>query len=66
MRFITYDTRAEQARAAAEMIARDLSSELEAHDNISFSVTGGSTPGPVFDLLSKSPAAWDRVRGNVE
>lgn len=61
MKFITYETRAEQARATAEMIARDLSNELEAHDNISFSVTGGSTPGPVFDLLSKSSVAWDRV-----
>jgi 6-phosphogluconolactonase len=27
-----------------------------------FSVPGGTTPGPVFDVLSEQALDWDRVR----
>ncbi|HTK36570.1 MAG TPA: 6-phosphogluconolactonase [Caulobacteraceae bacterium] len=46
-----------QAAAAADRIAGAIG-----EDGGDLVLTGGSTPGPVYDLLSKRSLPWDRVR----
>ena len=45
----------------ANRLAGDLENALFHHDTVSFAVPGGSSPGPVFDVLCASDIAWDRV-----
>ncbi len=45
----------------ADQLASDLGSQLRTHDRASLSVPGGTTPGPVFDVLSGVGLDWDRV-----
>jgi 6-phosphogluconolactonase len=45
----------------ARLISRDLRDALGRRDRVLFAVPGGSTPGPVFDLLAASDLDWDRV-----
>lgn len=46
-------------------VANDLAGELRkclaVHEVASFAVPGGSTPGPIFDLLSAADLDWGRV-----
>jgi 6-phosphogluconolactonase len=46
----------------ANRLAGELNSWLMRHDMAAFAVPGGSTPGPVFDVLSAVDLDWDRVR----
>ncbi|WP_290689790.1 MULTISPECIES: 6-phosphogluconolactonase [unclassified Haematobacter] len=61
MDFIDYPDRAQWAAGAAEAIAADLEAALETQDRVTLAVPGGTTPGPVFDLLSAVPLDWARV-----
>jgi 6-phosphogluconolactonase len=45
----------------ANVLAGDLNTALAGHDTVSFAVPGGTTPGPVFDVLCAANLAWDRV-----
>jgi 6-phosphogluconolactonase len=45
----------------ADRLASDLKSCLMTHDRATFCVPGGTTPGPVFDVLSAVHLDWDRV-----
>ena len=45
----------------ADQLASDLGTQLRTHDRASLSVPGGTTPGPVFDVLSGVGLDWDRV-----
>ncbi|MEM8581109.1 MAG: 6-phosphogluconolactonase [Pseudomonadota bacterium] len=45
----------------ADRLAGDLRETLLTHDRASFSVPGGTTPGPVFDILSAVDLNWGQV-----
>jgi len=45
----------------ADRLNGDLAEALRRNDRVSFSVPGGTTPGPVFDVLSEQALDWDRV-----
>ena len=61
MNFTEHADRELLAMGAADKIASDLRMALEVQDSVSFAVAGGSTPGPVFDLLSGIDLDWARV-----
>lgn len=46
----------------ADRLASELKSALLTHEQVSFAVPGGTTPGPVFDTLSGVSLDWERVR----
>lgn len=45
----------------ADALATELADHLRRDEAVSFCVPGGSTPGPVFDVLSEQALDWDRV-----
>ena len=45
----------------ANTIAGELNRGLLSHDRVSLVVPGGTTPGPVFDVLSAISLPWERV-----
>ena len=54
-------SRDELARALAADIAQRLADAVATRGQASMVATGGSTPGPVYDALSRTAAPWDRV-----
>lgn len=61
MKFIEYPDRDLMMLSLADQLASDLRAALRANDRVSFSVPGGTTPGPVFDTLAGLGLEWDRV-----
>jgi 6-phosphogluconolactonase len=61
MRITEYSDREMLAMNVANTLAGELKNALLVHDFVSFAVPGGSTPGPVFDLLSAIDLDWGRV-----
>ena len=47
--------------ALSQVMAEQVSYEVHATGRATLSVPGGSSPGPVFDLLSAVPLGWDKV-----
>lgn len=47
--------------ALSQLIAEQLSDEVHATGRATLSVPGGTSPGPVFDLLSAVALGWDKV-----
>lgn len=45
----------------ANQIAGELNRALMQHDRVSLALPGGTTPGPVFDVLSAISLPWDRI-----
>jgi 6-phosphogluconolactonase len=45
----------------ANVLAGELESHLLRHDSAAFAVSGGNTPGPIFDALCAADLDWDRV-----
>jgi 6-phosphogluconolactonase len=45
----------------ADLLASELAATLRHNDRASLCVPGGTTPGPVFDVLSGVKLDWDRV-----
>ncbi|MEM7520440.1 MAG: 6-phosphogluconolactonase [Pseudomonadota bacterium] len=45
----------------ADVLAGELRDCLSRHDHASFAVPGGTTPGPIFDLMSGADLEWARV-----
>ncbi|WP_424833540.1 6-phosphogluconolactonase [Ruegeria sp.] len=62
MKIQEYADRDMLAIDVANVLAGDLESALLHHDLVSFAVPGGTTPGPVFDVLCAADLEWDRVR----
>lgn len=60
MEFRAYGSRERLATELAELIARELRAAL-LKGTATLSVPGGTTPGPVFDLLSRADLDWSRV-----
>lgn len=61
MKLETYADRDLLAFNVADALAGDLNNALMANDNVAIAVPGGSTPGPVFDVLCAANLDWSRV-----
>lgn len=61
MNLITYPDREALMLGLADAMAGQLSEALNRCGSASLSVPGGTTPGPVFDILSGLPLDWANV-----
>jgi len=61
MKLVEYPDRELMMFSLADVLASDLASALRMNERASFCVPGGTTPGPVFDVLSAIKLDWDRV-----
>lgn len=61
MKLVDYPDRDLMMFAVADAVASDLRLALQQNDRVSLAVPGGSTPGPVFDLLAGLTLDWERV-----
>ena len=61
MRLIAYPDRAQLYHGLAKLLAEGLDAAIAARGHASLSVPGGTTPGPVFDILSQMPLDWAKV-----
>jgi 6-phosphogluconolactonase len=61
MQLIEYPDRELMTMTLADRLASDLKSALMTHDRATLSVPGGTTPGPVFDVLSGVALDWNRI-----
>jgi 6-phosphogluconolactonase len=61
MEFIEYPDRDMMFLQLADRITSELGDCLRLHETASFCVPGGTTPGPIFDVLSEVNLDWDRV-----
>ena len=59
--FIEYPDREMLAMALANKMAGQLAQQLRVSDSASLCVPGGTTPAPVYDMLSGSELEWPRV-----
>lgn len=60
-RLVEYPDRDVLMMDLANSLAAELGDCLRRHHSASLCVPGGTTPGPIFDVLSKQPLEWDRV-----
>lgn len=58
----TFDSRKEASNAAADLIAASLRKALDADDEASLLVSGGSSPLDCLSALSEKQLDWNRVR----
>jgi 6-phosphogluconolactonase len=61
MNLIEYPDRDLLMLDLADLLASELADCLRRHESATFCVPGGSTPGPVFDVLSEQKLDWGRV-----
>ncbi|MEJ6388860.1 6-phosphogluconolactonase [Gymnodinialimonas ulvae] len=61
MTFIEYPDREMMMLDLADTLTGELADALRRHDTATFCVPGGSTPGPIFDVMSEQALDWDRV-----
>ena len=61
MEFRAYPDREMMFMELANRLAGELGSCLRTHEHASFCVPGGTTPGPIFDVLSDVQLEWSRV-----
>jgi len=61
MQFVEYPDRDLLMLDLADTIAGQLADVLRRHETATLSVPGGTTPRPVFDVLSEQGLEWDRV-----
>ena len=61
MEFRAYPDRELMFMELADELASELGNCLRTHEHASFCVPGGSTPGPIFDVLSDVALDWSRV-----
>ena len=57
-----FDDRDTLTTKLGDAIASDLRAAITARSTASLVVSGGSTPRPLFEYLSRQDLAWDRVR----
>ncbi len=56
-----YASRDALIAGVAQDLLVDLKAELGKRESVTFVVPGGTTPGPIFDILSKADIDWSRV-----
>ncbi|MFK7835685.1 MAG: 6-phosphogluconolactonase [Sulfitobacter sp.] len=61
MNIIDYADREMLAMSVANVLASELRKCLATHEFASFAVPGGTTPGPIFEMMSATDLDWDRV-----
>lgn len=61
MNLQTYPDRDLMMMAVADKITSELSQTLRGADRASLCVPGGTTPGPIFDILTGVDLEWDRI-----
>lgn len=61
MNFQEYADREMLVMDVANALVGDLKTALLHHDTVSFVVPGGTTPGPIFDILCAADIEWARV-----
>ncbi|MBZ4021860.1 6-phosphogluconolactonase [Rhodobacter sp. TJ_12] len=61
MKFVDYPDREMLMVALSDKIASQLRRALEVQDRVTLCVPGGTTPGPIFDVLSDLELDWARV-----
>jgi 6-phosphogluconolactonase len=59
--FLSYQSAEQWAWAGAVTLAAELRRALEHQPRARLLLSGGSTPGPVYQALSRAPLAWDRI-----
>lgn len=62
MKIIDYPDRDMLVIDMANRLAEDLETHLINHDQASIALSGGNTPGPIFDVLCAADLDWARVR----
>lgn len=61
MEFLEYADTDMLMLSLAQRLSRDLREAMGRHERVLFAVPGGTTPGPVFDMLSAVDLEWERV-----
>lgn len=61
MKFVEYPDKELMMFSLADTLASELGAALRANGKASLCVPGGTTPGPVFDVLSAVTLEWDQV-----
>ncbi|MEL7013003.1 MAG: 6-phosphogluconolactonase [Pseudomonadota bacterium] len=61
MKLLNYPDRDMLAIEVAHELIEDLSDVLDTQERVRFAVCGGSTPGPIFELLAVARMDWSRV-----
>ncbi|MEO9515778.1 MAG: 6-phosphogluconolactonase [Paracoccaceae bacterium] len=61
MKIIEYPDRDLLSMGLADMLASELENCLLRHERASFAVPGGTSPAPIFDVLSAVDLDWSRV-----
>lgn len=61
MKFVEYPDADMMLIDLADTLASELNMALMTHDRASLAVPGGTSPGPIFDVLSAVHLDWDRV-----
>ncbi len=62
LKIVEYADRDMLALDVANVLAEELETHLLHHENASFAVPGGTSPGPIFDVLCGADLDWGRVR----
>lgn len=57
-----FETQAALSASLSRALSEQLSLALGLHETITFYVSGGSTPRPVYENLSEHPIDWSRVQ----
>ncbi len=61
MQFVEYPDREMMMLDLADTLTGELADCLRRHDSATFCVPGGTTPGPIFDVMSEQALDWSRV-----
>lgn len=62
MNLVEYADREMLAMAVADHLVSDLTTALLHHDTVTLAVPGGTSPGPIFDVLSAVHLDWQRIK----
>ena len=61
MQFAEYPDREAMMLDLADTLTAELADCLRRHESATFCVPGGTTPAPIFDVMSEQALEWDRV-----
>lgn len=61
MNLVEYPDREMMMIALADKLAAELRARLRQEDRATLAVPGGTTPGPIFDVLNDLDLHWDRI-----
>lgn len=63
--FRVFENREQWAAAATEWLASDLADVLEQKQKAIIALSGGSTPVPIYEQLSKAQLEWDKIQVEI-